>query len=106
MIDVRTDFVGISEIPKGFRKQKEGTNTRQEIESDGEPKICAIVVCDEDHEKRVLGEEELSIVNQFTYRGVDIFKLSLGRTDKLTTGEGRAQIGKMDDKETSMSIQG
>ena len=75
------DFVGISRTPKGLQKQiRENTRMHYEMESDSEREIFAVVVCHEDEVNPVnfkwkWGEDELPIVDQYAYLGVDISKV-------------------------------
>ena len=60
---------------------------------------CAVVVCNKDKGNPVIlkwnwGEDELWIVDQYTYLGVDISKDC--SWDAHTTGKGKSQVGKMD----------
>ena len=72
------DFVGISEPSEGLQNQVEKaleyTNTRKWRVTANVTK-CAVVVCNEDKVTQVIfcwkwGEDEISIVDQHSYRGV------------------------------------
>lgn len=74
------DFVGISETPEGLQKQIDAAlgYTRKWRLSANVGK-CVVVVCNEDKENPVeftwkWGEEELPVVDKYTYLGVEISK--------------------------------
>ena len=65
-------------------------------------KRCEVVVCNEDKVNPVTfkwnwGEDELPIVDQYTYLGVDISKdCSRDAHIAKVIGKGKSQVGKMD----------
>ena len=72
------------------------------MESDCELKQSAVVVCNEDKENPVTfkwkwGPDELPIVDQYTYLGVEISKdCSWDTHIAKVIGKGKAHVGKMD----------
>ena len=83
-------FVGISEAPEGLQKQTSNMNK------------CAVVVCSEQKANPVnfkwkWGEDELPIVDQYTYLGVEISKdCSWDSHIAKAIGKGNSQVGNMD----------
>ena len=65
-------------------------------------KKCAVVVCDEDKVNPVnfnwkWGEDELRIVDHYTFHGVDISKDCFWDAQiAKVIGKGKSQVGKMD----------
>ena len=74
------DFVGISETPEGLQKQiGKALEYTRKWRVTANVKKCAVVVCNEDRVNPVAfkwkwGEDELPIVDQYTYLGVEISK--------------------------------
>ena len=97
------DFVGISEAPEGLQKQiaKALVYTRK-WRATTNVKKCAVVVCNEYEvsTKRFSwewGEDELPIVDEYSYLGVDIKKQYYWDTHiARVIGKGKAHVGKMD----------
>ena len=97
------DFVGISETPKGFQKEREKTlEYTRKWRVTANVKICAVVVCNEDKVNPVnfrwkWGEDERPIVDQYTYVGVEISKdCSWDAHIAKVIGKDKSQVGKMD----------
>ncbi|MEP2874451.1 MAG: reverse transcriptase domain-containing protein [Hyphomicrobiales bacterium] len=97
------DFVGISETPEGLQKQIEkALEYTRKWRVTANVKKCAVVVCNEDKVNPVnfswkWGEDELPIVDQYTYLGVEISKdCSWDTHIAKVIGKGKAQVGKMD----------
>ena len=98
------DFVGVSETPEGLQEQIDAAvgYTRKWRLSANVGK-CAVVVCNEDKKNPVefkwkWGEEELPVVDKYTYLGVEISKeCSWDAHIAKLIGKGKAQIGKMDE---------
>ena len=97
------EFVGISETPEGLQQQIEkALDYTREWRVAADVKKCAVVVCNEDkvnpvNFKRKWGEDELPIVDQYTYLGVEISKdCSWDAHIANITGKGKSQVGKMD----------
>ena len=92
------DFVGISGTPEGLQKQREGTRVHQEMESDSER--VRVVVCNEDKANPVTfnwrwGEDDLPIVVQYTYLGVEMPKdCSWDAHVAKVIGKGKAQVAR------------
>ena len=95
--------MGISETPEGCgnRSQKALKYTRK-WRMTANVKKCAVGVCNEHKVNPVnfkwkWGEDELPIVDQYMYLGVDISKnCSWDAHIAKTMGKGKSQIGKMD----------
>ena len=74
------DYVAISETPEGLQKQIEkALGYTRKLSVTVNVKKCAVVVCNEDRMNLVnfkckWGEDELPIVNQYTYLGAEISK--------------------------------
>ena len=74
------DFIGISETPEGLQKQIEKAleyTRKWRVAANGNK--CAAVVCNEDKVNPIKfrykwGQDELPIVGQYTYLGVEISK--------------------------------
>ena len=97
------DFVGISETPEGLQKQIEKTlDYIRKWKVTENVKKCAVVVCNEDkvnpvHFQMEVGKDELPIVDQYTYLGVEVSKdCSWGAYIAKVIGKGKSQVGKMD----------
>ncbi|CAB1099916.1 unnamed protein product [Ectocarpus sp. CCAP 1310/34] len=98
------DFVGVSETPEGLQEQIDAAvgYTRKWRLSANVGK-CAVVVCSEEKKNPVefkwkWGEEELPVVDRYTYLGVEISKECSWDAHKAKLiGKGKAQIGKMDE---------
>ena len=99
-------FVGTPETPEGLQKQSEKAPEYTEkwgVTANVEK--CAVivaVVCIEDKVNPVSfkwrwGEDELPIVDRYTYRGVNISKdCSWDAHIAKVIGKGKSQVGKMD----------
>ena len=95
------DFVGTAETPDGLQKQME--KALEYTRKISNLNKSTILVCNEDNKNPVefkwkWGEEELSIVDQYTYLGVEIKKNSSrdAHINKVIE-KGKVQIiGKMD----------
>ena len=78
------DFVGISDTPEGLQNQIEkALEYTKKWRVTANISKCAVQVCNEDKKNPVefkwkWGEEELPIVDQYTYLGVEISKTVLG----------------------------
>lgn len=97
------DFVCISETPEGLQKQiGKALEYTRKWRVTANVKKCAVVVCNEDKENPVTfkwkwGEDELPIVDQYTYLGVEISKdCSWDTHIAKVIGKGKAHVGKMD----------
>ena len=97
------DFVGISETPEGLQKQiEEALEYTRKWRVTANVKKCAVVVCIEDKVNPVnfswkWGEDEMVIVDQHTYRGVETSKdCSRDTHIAKVMGKGKAHVGKMD----------
>ena len=72
------DFAGISETPEGLQEQIEkALEYTRKWRAAVNVKKCAVVVCNEDQVNPMnfswkWGEDELPVVDQYTYLGVDI----------------------------------
>ena len=97
------DFVGISDILKGLQKQrKRALEYTRKWRVKANVKKCAVVVCNEDKVNPVnfkwkWGEDELQIVDQCTYLGVEISKdCSWDAHIAKVIEKGKSQVGEMD----------
>ena len=97
------DFVCISETPEGLQTQIEkALEYTRKWRVTANVKKCAVVVCNEDKESPVTckwkwGEDELPIVDQYTYLGVEISKdCSWDAHINKVIGKGKAHVGKME----------
>ena len=97
------DFVGISETPEGLQKHMEkALECTRKWRVTANVKKCAVVVCKEDKVNPVNFKwkwegDELPIVDQYTYLGVEISKdCSWDAHIAKVMGKGKAQAGKMD----------
>ena len=98
------DFVGISETPEGLQKQIEkALEYTRKWRVTANVEKCAVVVCNEDKVSPInfswkWGEDELPIVDQYTYLGVEISKYCSWDVDTIAKvlGKGEAHVGKMD----------
>ena len=96
------DLVGISEAPEGLQEQiGKALDYTRKWKVTANVKKCAVVVCIEDKVnpakfKRKWGEDELPIVDQFTYLGVELSKdCSWDAHVAKVTGKGKSQVRKM-----------
>ena len=98
------DFVGISETPKGLHNQiEEALEYTRKWKVTANVKTCAVVVYNEDkvnpvNFKCTWGEDEVPIVDQYTYLGVDISKdcSSWDAHIPKLLGKCKSQLGKME----------
>ena len=97
------DFVCISETPEGLQKQiGKALEYTRKWRVTANVKKCAVVVCNEDKENPITfkwkwGKDELPIVDQYTYLGVEISKdCSWDTHIAKVIGKGKAHVGKMD----------
>ena len=97
------DFVRISETPEGLQKKLEkALEHTMKLRVTVNVKKCAVVVGNEDKVNPVnfswkFGEDELPMVDQYTYLGVDISKYFSWDTHiAKVIGKGKAHVGKMD----------
>ena len=97
------DFVGISGTAEGLQEQIENAlEYTREWRVTANVNKCAVLVCTEDKKKpvefkRKWGGEELPIVDQYTYLGVEISKNCSwdAHINKLIQ-KGKTEVGRMD----------
>ena len=97
------DFVGLAETPEGLQTQIEkALEYTRKWRITANINKSAVLICNEDNKNPVefkwkWGEEELPIVDQYTYLGVEISKNgSWDAHINKVIEKGKAQIGKMD----------
>ena len=98
------DFVGVSETPEGLQQQIEKAlecTTKWRVTAKVKKYAVVAVVCNEDKVnaadfKWKRGEDELPIVDQYTYLGVETSKdCSWDSHTAKVLGNGKSQVGKM-----------
>ena len=99
------DFVGISETSKGLQDQIEKALVKNEYTKKwrvtANVKKCAVVACNKDEVNLVnfkwkWGGDELPIVDQYTYLGVEVSKVcSWDAHMAKGVGKGKSQVGKI-----------
>ena len=97
------DFVGMSETPEGLQEQlDEALKYTRKWRVTANVKMCAVVVCNEDkvdpvNVKWKWGEDDLPIVDQYTYLGVNISKNGYWDAHiAKVIRNGESNVGKMD----------